>query len=98
MRVKFHPEVETELTENTLFYETKVSGLGFRFINEIERYSALLSEHPEIGQVIDENIRHLVFEQFPYSFIYTIEPEYIWILAIAHHHKKPGYWRERLDR
>lgn len=96
MKLEFHPDAEIEINESAFYYESKVKGLGYRFIDEVGRHSKLLSKYPELGQFIEDNIRHLVFEQFPYSFIYTIEAECIWILAVAHQHKKPGYWHERI--
>lgn len=34
--------------------------------------------------------------RFPYGVIYATDPEEIVILAIAHMHRRPGYWRDRL--
>lgn len=33
---------------------------------------------------------------FPYQVLYTIEADYILIVAIAHGKRQPGYWRHRL--
>jgi len=33
--------------------------------------------------------------KFPYSIIYTIEPDHIRILAVAHSKRKPEYWLSR---
>lgn len=91
MILEFHPEAEDELIESALYYESKIGDLGYRFIKEVEEYSVLLQRHPELGQSIDEH--------FPYSLIYTytLDTGSIWILAVAHQHKLPGYWRGRID-
>lgn len=59
MKVEFHPEAENELIKNALFYEKRVSDLGYRFIRDVERYAELISVHPEIGQTFKNKFRHL---------------------------------------
>ncbi len=34
--------------------------------------------------------------RFPYAVIYKENSTMIWILAVAHGHRRPGYWKERL--
>ena len=33
---------------------------------------------------------------FPYAVLYSTEPQYILILAVMHHRREPGYWRDRI--
>jgi|GEM_PF-225276 len=37
------------------------------------------------------------FAKFSYSLLYSIEEDHIFIIAVAHQHRKPGYWIDRLD-
>ncbi|PIX25714.1 MAG: type II toxin-antitoxin system RelE/ParE family toxin, partial [Deltaproteobacteria bacterium CG_4_8_14_3_um_filter_43_13] len=30
--------------------------------------------------------------RFPYSIIFSIEPQFILVIAVAHAKRKPGYW------
>lgn len=32
----------------------------------------------------------------PYAVLYSIEPNFILIIAIAHDRREPGYWKKRL--
>jgi hypothetical protein len=34
---------------------------------------------------------------FPYAIIYLNQPDRVWIVAVVHMKRKPGYWRGRLD-
>jgi hypothetical protein len=34
--------------------------------------------------------------KFPYGLLYRIEPARIYIVAVMHLHRRPGYWRSRL--
>ena len=33
--------------------------------------------------------------RFPFSLIYTVMGDQLRILAVAHHSRRPGYWRNR---
>jgi len=98
VKAVFHPKATEEFIEASLFYGRQVPGLGGAFVTEVERSVKLLVDQPEIGQIIDAELRRLVLYRFPYSLIYSIERNKIWIVAVAHQRRRPGYWRARLDR
>jgi len=51
---------------------------------------------PHIGDAIE--IRRAKVRRHPYLVVYAILPDQLVVLAIAHTSKKPGYWRERIER
>lgn len=95
MRVEFHPEARWEVEETGNYYESRMTGLGERFVEELERASDLLAEFPEIGRRLEGVFRQLFLHRYPYSLIYSVEAQRIWIVAVAHHRRRPGYWRRR---
>ncbi len=97
MKYEFHPEAELELYEAALRYETEISGLGVRFGDEVERVIGLLLEHPETGSRIDESLRHFVLRKFPFSIVYAVAGEHVYIVAVAHSSREPEYWRLRVQ-
>ncbi|MGB5540482.1 MAG: type II toxin-antitoxin system RelE/ParE family toxin [Gammaproteobacteria bacterium] len=98
MKAEFHPAACEELLETAAYYEDQIPGLGERFIVEVERVAGVLADQPVIGQRIGVICRRILLVRFPFSLIYSIEPDGIWILAVAHHRRRPGYWKERTDR
>lgn len=96
MKVAYHPEAQKELDETGAFYESRIPGLGGRFVDEVERASALLEEFPEIGRQLDRVFRQLSLRRYPYSLIYSAESDCVWIVAVAHNRRRPGYWRRRV--
>jgi len=98
MKAEFHPRASEEIIETTAYYEGEVPGLGDRFIAEVERIVEVLCDQPNIGQSVGEELRRILLARFPYSLIYSIESERIWVIAVAHHRRRPGYWQDRIDR
>lgn len=96
MSIEFHPQAEVEFIEQAAYYESRISQLGHIFLAELESVLSLLVEHPEIGSIIEIPFRNFAMKRFPHSLIYTVEPESIWVIAVAHQKQKPGYWKERV--
>lgn len=43
----------------------------------------------------DEGNRKRILRRFPYSVFYEVVESTVTILAVAHHRRRPGYWRAR---
>lgn len=93
---EFHPEAEAELLEVARYYEEQAPGLGEEFLGEIERVLAVLKTHPEIGAPAESGTRRAFTRRFPYAVVYLPESSRIVVVAIAHFHRHPDYWRRRL--
>lgn len=57
MKYEFHPEAEQESYEAASRYESEVSELGLRFVDEVERVIRLLLEQPQLGSRLDDELR-----------------------------------------
>jgi plasmid stabilization system protein ParE len=66
-----------------------------RFLSEI--YDALenLAQWPQRWPFYQHGTRRFVLHRFPFSVIYRDEPAVVSIVAIAHHKRRPGYWKDR---
>ena len=47
-------------------------------------------------QFVSPARRHLSGD-FPYAVDFLKKPEHLWIVAVMHMKRRPGYWRGRLD-
>lgn len=96
MRVEFHPEAIAEFRAAAKFYETQHDGLGSRFINAVEATVARIVEAPSSWRIVEDDIRRGLTKVFPYAVLFSIEEDYILIVAVMHSRREPGYWRDRV--
>jgi plasmid stabilization system protein ParE len=96
--VIFHPEARAEADGSVDFYEARLDGLGFRFLAAVEETTERISASPHAGAPLEGGYRKRIVPGFPYNIIYRVWEDYVYVVAIAHQHRGPGYWRERGDR
>jgi hypothetical protein len=94
-RVTFHPEAEAELVAAGKFYEAKWAGLGLDFIAEVQRATRTVVTYPRIGRRFSRRLRRVLVPRFPYGVLYQVRPDEIYVVAVAHVRRRPGYWRRR---
>jgi toxin ParE1/3/4 len=90
-----HEAAEAEINEAADFYDMASPGLGSVFLDEIQHAMERISEFPEAAPLIRGRLRKRIVAKFPYSLIYSVRPDEIRILAVAHHKRRPFYWRSR---
>ena len=98
MNYEVHPEARAELLASADFYEKRSPGLGIVFLNEIEAAIQRLVENPEQSKFVEQDVRRRLVRRLPYGILYTIEADFILILAVMHCSRQPGYWHQRLIR
>ncbi len=90
-----HPEAKREMIASALFYEERSPGLGRLFLDEVERAFRRIAERPEAWSVLSAPNRRCLLTEFPFGIIYRNETERIYILAVMHLRREPGYWKSR---
>jgi plasmid stabilization system protein ParE len=88
---------QRELDEAVYYYETQAPGLGDAFLLEAIRVFDLINRYPDAWHPLGTALRRCRLSRFPYGVIYATEPEGIIVLAVMHLHRKPDYWRERVN-
>lgn len=97
MNTRFLPAAQKELDEAIHWYAQQAFGLGDSFLVEFLRSLQLIERHPAGWHPLSENTRRCRMRRFPYGVIYTIDPQGILIVAVAHLHRHPTYWRSRVN-
>jgi len=96
MDVLFDQLARLELEDAIEFYELEVPGLGIRFQKEIKQAIRRIREYPLAWTREKGDVRKYILHKFPYKILYSIEEGYIYIIAIAHGHRRPNYWVDRI--
>ena len=93
----YHPLAAKELIESSLFYERRRHFLGEEFIVAVEETVRKISANPLHGRIEKPQARSYKVERFPFRVVYQVQPDRIWIVAVAHLSRRPGYWRRRVS-
>jgi plasmid stabilization system protein ParE len=96
MRVVFSALARKELNDATHYYELEYAGLGQRFKKEVREASLRIARYPRAWSVERGEIRKCLLHKFPYKLLYAIENDHIFIVAVAHLHRTPDYWVDRI--
>ncbi len=98
MKIRLLSTAAIELDEAVAWYAAQSPGLEQRFLDEVDVAGKLIAEHPHAWHPLGEGIRRFRLSRFPYGLVYAVESDEVIILAIAHLHREPEYWRSRLQR
>lgn len=94
--VFFHQAVKEEFLNSRDYYDELVLGLGKPFVIEVERCINIIKSNPLAYPIVRQNIRKAVIMKFPFSILYKLEDDNIYILAVMHQKRKPLYWSSRV--
>jgi plasmid stabilization system protein ParE len=95
---QFLREAEEEMNEAAQFYEGRSRGLGQDLLDDVQHTIESILAFPESGPLISENLRRRILRRFPFGLLYAIESERIVIVAVAHLKRRPGYWKDRIEK
>lgn len=96
--VVFDPDARAEFLAVVEYYEECQIGLGRRFRLAIEMEIGGIRTMPFRFRVLHAPFRKCLVPKFPYAIIFSIEPDFILVVALAHAKRKPGYWHDRVGK
>ena len=95
MEVRFHPEAVAEMISAARHYDICVTGLGARFLEAVKLAASQIQAQPTLGSVDARGRRRRAVRRFPYRLIYRLGTDSVFILAVGHGGRRPGYWARR---
>ena len=96
MNVRVLEIAQRELDEAVSYYNGQVAGLGDAFLLEAVAAIERIRQFPDAWHPLGENVRRCRLRRFPYGLIYYVDETGVLLVAVAHTHRRPEYWRERL--
>ena len=95
MRIDYLRAAEVEFFEAAGRYEDQSSGLGRRFITEVDASLQRALQHPAIYARLYRGIRGVSVRGFPYTIYFRAETDRLIVMAVFHDKRHPDIWRRR---
>ncbi|OGW14813.1 MAG: plasmid stabilization protein [Nitrospirae bacterium GWA2_42_11] len=96
MKINFLKPAQSEIDDAFAWYEAQSHGLGTKFLDDFDRAVRRIVAFPFASAEIEDGLRRCLLSRFPYGIIYGIDSETIIVVAVAHLHREPRYWVDRL--
>jgi len=97
-RLRFVAPARAEFLAEVAYYNQVAPGQGARFSAAVEEAAARALSFPLSGSPSEPNVRRVIVKDFPFSVVYRPETDGIVVFAVAHHSRRPGYWRSRVSK
>lgn len=95
--LRVHAEATAELHAAMQWYDSKRVGLGLDLHSEVQNAFNRMMQSPQTGaRYRNTEFRFILVDRFPYVIYYLELDTVLWIVAISHSRRRPGYWRKRM--
>ncbi len=94
--VEFHEEASAEYEEAFDWYFTRSQPSASKFANELGQAIGMIAEAPQRWPAGLYGTRKFLLHRFPFAVVYRELSSAIQVLAVAHCHRRPRYWRTRI--
>ncbi len=96
MNIRFLDVASQELDDTIEFYNCERQGLGDNLYHEVKHALKSIAVFPNAWHPMSVRIRRCRVQRFPYGLIYQVRKDELLIVAVAHLHRKPDYWKRRI--
>ncbi len=96
MKIRFLKHAQSEVDDAFSWYDSQAHGLGTQFLDDLDRAVRRIAAFPLANTEIEEGLRRCLLSKFPYGIIYGLDSEIVIVVAVAHLHREPRYWIDRL--
>ena len=93
--LKYHPDAVEEILAAVRWYVDKSSEVAIKFDQQLRHAEQQIVAQPEAWGPYLHGTRCYKLKGFPYGVIYQQRQGYLLGVAVAHLHRKPGYWKSR---
>jgi plasmid stabilization system protein ParE len=94
--LEFHREAEEEYLSALAWYQERSPTAAINFESAFDRAIKTISEAPHRWPVYLAGCRRYALHQFPFIIVYSTLGSHTVVLAVAHGHRRPGYWMNRI--
>ena len=94
--LEIHPSALDDLKSSLGWYLERSDTAAVEFSAEVDTAVARIVESPARWPSGEHGTRKFLLRRFPFAIVYREKQDSIQILAIAHGHRRPEYWKDRL--
>lgn len=94
--VEFDPRAIDEARAARRFYARGSAALAARFMAALDAAVDRVYQFPQAYTPHLHGTRVCRLRRFPFSLVYVEQPTRSLVIAVAHHKRRPGYWRRRI--
>ncbi len=95
MQVEFHPDATDELDSSANWYAKRSAEAARRFLVAIDLAVSSMTSDPDRFVLVDDQHRSCSVAKFPFQLIFRHDEDKLFIVAVAHAKRRPGYWLDR---
>lgn len=96
MKIRFLAPAWQELDDAVIWYNEQADGLGQEFLDELDRAIRRSVAYPLSCPEIEPGLRRCLLARFPYGLVYGLDGDTVVVVAVAHLHREPRYWSDRM--
>jgi len=78
------------------WYRQRSERAAARFLDELDRAIEQISSSPNRFPIFEFGTRRMLLRRFPYFVVFRETVTQLQVVAVAHGHRRPGYWRDRI--
>ena len=95
VKLIFHPQAKAELREGAEYYQGRRQGLGEDFLAEVRKIGDKIRQNPLRCGFVSPPYRCCRVKRFPYGIVYRVDNDEVFVAAVMHFKRRPGYWKKR---
>ena len=96
LALEYLDEAVDEAEAAARWYAERSASAAAGFSEEIDTAESAIADFPHAWPPFDYGTRRYLLRRYPFAVIYRVESQHILIVAVAHAHRRPGYWRSRV--
>ncbi len=91
-----HPAALEEAEKATRWYRERSARSAAQFVEEVNHAMDRILAAPRRWPAGPYGTHKFLLHRFPFAVVYRELPSAIQVLAVAHGHRCPGYWKTRI--
>lgn len=94
-RVDWTPWAVRELEAALDWYLERSRRAAHAFAREVDSAVTIIASAPQVWPRFEAGTRRYLPRRYPYSIVYRETAQGVEVIAVAHHKRRPLYWRDR---